>query len=316
MISFGNGREISTIAISTACGYDGWGIFPYTTHRDYGDMVRMANATGTTRISKSMTRHKRIGNFRRWFPWTWRYIQNLGDDGMLNAYGLTNKGVEAHSQEIAQAIADGVQIIPNFSPEFAKGVGPATKETLEAIAILEERIWWPGGFWAIEINLSCPNIKGYCVADNVKDALWCVGQVRKNYPDLVVIAKISVVHPPEFAKQLHEAGADVIHSANTVPYNMLFNGDSPLQKVGGGGVSGGPAFQKVLEFNKEVLCHYQGPIIFGCGIVDDQKLFEYQQRLASSWEYIDAPDQSSFSICTAALRRPEWVKEVIQNFNS
>src|SRR4030065_2601374 len=82
MISFGEGRKISTVVISTACGYDGRGIFPYTTHRDYGDMIRTANVTGTTRISKSMTRYERSGNFHLLRPWTWKYIQSLGDDGM------------------------------------------------------------------------------------------------------------------------------------------------------------------------------------------------------------------------------------------
>lgn len=304
MISFGKRRKISTILISTACGYDGRGIFPYTTHRDYGDMVRMANATGTTRISKSMTRYKRIGNFRRWFPWTWRYIQNLGDDGMLNAYGLTNKGVEKHSRAITQAVADGVQIIPSFFPEFDKGREQATKDVFDVVSIFHSRLGKK--FWVLELNFSCPNIK-QGIIDNVKNATWCVEQVKAYAPELIIIAKISVVHPPEFAKQLHETGADVIHSANTVPYNMLFNGDSPLQKVGGGGVSGGPAFQKVFEYNMELLSHYQGPVILGCGIVDDEKLSLYRQ-VTSGLGNFDTPSQLSFSICTAALRRPEWVR--------
>lgn len=312
MITFPNGQRISTIVISTACGYDGRGIFPYTTQRDYGDMIRAANVTGTTRISKSMTRFKRSGNFHFGRPWTWKYIQELGEDGLLNAYGLTNRGVKKHSWEIARAIADGVQLIPNFFPEFGKGIGPATKETLEAVAIFEERIG-ADKFWAIEFNFSCPNTRE-SIKENIEGALHCVRKVKINYPNLILIAKISIVHPISFAVQLRDAGADVIHSANTVPYNILFSDDSPLQSVGGGGVSGGPAFNKVLEYNMELLAFYQGPIIFGCGIVDDEKLFGYQ-RLASDWEYIDAPSQASFSICTAALRKPEWVTKQIRDYN-
>jgi len=311
MISFGEGRKISTVVISTACGYDGQGIFPYTTHRDYGDMIRAANATGTTRISKSMTRHKRSGNFHLWRPWTWKYIQNLGDDGMLNSYGLTNKGVEKHSRGIIKAIKDDITVIPSFFPEFGKGIGLAAEDTLEAVTLFMEQVWPTEKFWAIELNFSCPNTRED-ILKNTGGALWCVKRVKVSYPSLIIIAKISVVHPPEFARQLREIGTDVLHAVNTIPFDLLFSNKlSPLHKVGGGGVSGGPAFEMAFEYNSKVIEFFRGPVILGCGITDDKKLGRYVDLL----ERYAPPEGWAISLCTAALRRPEWVEEVIHNFN-
>lgn len=311
MITFPNGRSISTICVSTALGIDGMGIFSRMISRDYMDLVSAVHSTSTTIFGKSTTRSKRSGNFHVCRPWTWKYIQNFGADGMLNAYGLTNKGVDAHSDEIRRAVAIGVRIIPNFFPFFNNGREAAAKDVFETIDIFRSKM--EENFWALELSFSCPNTKE-CIVDNTDSAIWLMKQAKAYAPDIIFIVKISVVHPFEFAQQLHEAGADVIHSANTVPYNILFDGVSPLQKVGGGGVSGGPAFGMVLKYNAELLRHYSGPIIFGCGIVDDAKFFEYLQ-LASGWENIDAPPQASFSLCTAVLRRPKWAKKQVLNYN-
>lgn len=313
MITFLNGRSISTAVISTACGHDGRGIFPYTTRRDYGDMIRTANATGTTRISKSMTRYKRSGNFHLWRPWTWKYIQALGDDGMLNAYGLTNRGVEAHSHEMVRAMESGIQLIPSFFPEFAKGVEEATEDVCEVVEIFNARLM--KNLWALELNFSCPNTEE-CVTDNVKGALHCVEQVKKQYSNLIVIVKISVVHPPEFARQLREVGADVLHAVNTIPFDLLFPDKiSPLFKAGGGGVSGGPAFEMAFEYSMKAAGYFGGPVIFGCGITDDEKLRRYieaMERYGNPREWTGI----SLSLCTAALRFPDWVRGKILDFNS
>src|SRR4030042_3594775 len=227
---------LSTGVISTACGYDGRGIFPYTTHRDYGDMIRTANVTGTTRISKSMTRYERSGNFHLLRPWTWKYIQSLGDDGMLNAYGLTNKGGEKHSREIIQGVAAGETLIPNFFPEFGQGKEQAKADVFDVIANYRWRM--DDKFWALELNFSCPNTKE-CIADNVENAVWLVKQVKRYFPKLIIIAKISLVHPLEFARQLRGAGANILHAVNTIPYNLLFPDKvSPPHTARGGGVSG------------------------------------------------------------------------------
>jgi len=177
---------------------------------------------------------------------------------------------------------------------------------------LEEQIWQSGGFWAIELNFSCPNtpedIKG-----NIKGALHCVQKVKVKYPKLILVAKISVVHPPEFAQQLREVGADVLHAVNTIPYKLLFPDKvSPLHKVGGGGVSGGPAFEMAFEYNSRVIEFFRGLVILGCGITDDKKLGRYVDLLNRH----GSSEGWAISLCTAALRRPEWVKEVINNFNS
>ena len=306
MITFPNGRKISTICISTALGIDGRGILPRMISGDYRDLISTVHSTNTTIFGKSTTRRKRSGNFHFWRPWTWKYIQNFGVDGMLNAYGLTNQGVDAHSKEIARAVGRDIQIIPNFFPFFNEGKEVASKDVFDAIDIFRARMG--KNFWAIELSFSCPNTKE-CITDNTDSAVWLMTRAKAYAPDIMFIVKISVVHPFGFAQQLHEAGADVIHSANTIPYNILYEGASPLQKVGGGGVSGGPAFVMAHEYNAELLQYYSGPIILGCGIVGKSKMLKYLQ-LASGRE-----NQVSFSMCTAVLRRPKWAKKQVLSYS-
>jgi dihydroorotate dehydrogenase (NAD+) catalytic subunit len=272
-------------------------------------MIRAANTTGTTRISKSMTRYKRSGNFYLGRPWTWKYIQNLEEDGMLNAYGLTNKGAKKYCQQIFEAVSSGIQLIPSFFPQFERGKRQSMEDASDVIANYR---WGLGNrFWSLELNFSCPNTEE-SIADNVENAVWLVDRVKNYLPELIIIAKISVIHPIGFAVQLKDAGADVLHAVNTIPFGLLFPDKiSPLQNVGGGGVSGGPAFEKAFEYNSRVIEYFSGPVILGCGIVDDEKLGRYIALI----ECNRGPGEWALSLCTAALRRPEWVKEVIQNFN-
>src|SRR4030042_3746635 len=122
--------KISRVVISTALGPDGPGIFPYTLCPSYRRLARAIHETGTTVLSKSSTRFKRIGNFLPWNPLTWRYIRRLPEGGMLNAYGLTNAGVEACARDLRVSGEHGLQVLPNFYPEFAKGTAIARQETL------------------------------------------------------------------------------------------------------------------------------------------------------------------------------------------
>ncbi len=84
--------------------------------------------------------------------------------GMLNAYGLTNAGVEACAPDIRRACDQGFKIIPNLYPEFIKGTELAIQDTLEALEIYRQ-ILGPH-FRALELNFSCPNSEE-AIAQNV-----------------------------------------------------------------------------------------------------------------------------------------------------
>ncbi len=301
MIEVERGR-ISTVVISTALGPGGRGIFPYTLLPGYRRLLQAVKDTGTSIFTKSATRFKRKGNFIAWNPLTWKYIRRLPKGGMLNAYGLTNQGAEACALEIKKSDDQGFKVIPNFYPEFAKGTGLAIKDTLEALEIYRQ-ILGPD-FWALELNFSCPNSEE-AIRQNVAQGLKCSREVKEKFPDLFLIAKISICHPYEFAQELERLGVNALHAINTIPFAISFPlKRSPLWRVGGGGVSGGPAFAAALHYNTELRKKVSLPIIMGCGVRQRDDV----QR------YLDI-GADAVSFCTLALRNPGEAAEIIARFN-
>lgn len=259
-------RTISDVLISTAFGQNGRGMFPYTFSSKYRKLLELVKENNITIFAKSSTRYSRIGNFRIMNPFTWKYIQKISYRSMLNAYGLTNKGMKANAKDIAISCRDGFNVIPNYYPEFNKGIGVALQELRESVDICYKYIG--GCFWAIEINGSCPNSEEE-ISENMDMLVKCVAMLKHVYPWLIVIVKTSIVHPYSFYKRLEDAGADVIHAINTIPYNLVFSeGKSPLHEKGGGGVSGNQAFLLSYDYNLKLRENTSLPIIMACGITD------------------------------------------------
>jgi dihydroorotate dehydrogenase (NAD+) catalytic subunit len=295
--------HITRVVISTALGLDGRGIFPYTLWPAYRRLQRLVRETGTTVLTKSATRHPRRGNFLPVNPFTWKYIQRLPNSGMLNAYGLTNAGVALGLPGLKNALDMGLNVIPNFYPEFAKGTDLAIAQTLEAIALYREALGLK--FGALELNFSCPNADEE-IRENVVQSLQCCRMVRRTYPELGLIAKISICHPLGFAQELEALGVHAIHAVNTIPYALVFPPPqfppSPLAKAGGGGVSGGPAFAQAYAYNRELRQKVKLHLIMGCGVTS----------LSDAQRYFDI-GADSVSICTLVLRNPGKAAEIIRH---
>jgi dihydroorotate dehydrogenase (NAD+) catalytic subunit len=295
-------RQISPVVISTALGHDGRGIFPYTLLPGYRRLLAAVRDTGATVFTKSGTRFPRRGNFIPANPLTWKYIRRLPGMGMLNAYGLTNAGVEACAPDIRAACDAGFKIIPNLYPEFIKGTDIAIRETLEAVAIYQRSLGVH--FRALELNYSCPN-SDEAITQNVVQALQATRKVRSLYPRLFLIAKLSICHPYEFARELERIGVNAIHAVNTIPYNIVFPlKRSPLGEVGGGGVSGGPAFPLALKYNEELRKKVDLFLIMGCGVTGADDV----------WRCFDL-GADAVSLCTLALRKPREAARIIARFN-
>jgi dihydroorotate dehydrogenase len=293
--------KITPVVISTALGHDGRGIFPYTLLPGYRRLIRTVQQTGTTVLGKSATRFKRIGNFIPSNPLTWRYIRRLPDKGMLNAYGLTNPGVAAWAPDLKEAARQGFRVIPNFYPEFAQGGEIAVQETLEAVD-LYRRILGPY-FWALELNFSCPN-SAEEIRKNVQQGINCTHALRQRFPELFLIAKISICHPYEFAQELEGLGVAALHAINTIPYDLLFPGQrSPLQAVGGGGVSGGPALAAAFDYNRGLRQKVSLFLIMGCGV----------RNRADVEKYFDL-GANAVSFCTLALRDFKEAEKIILTY--
>jgi dihydroorotate dehydrogenase len=299
-----SGKElISPVVISTALGHDGQGIFPYTLLPGYRRLVRAIIDTGTTVFTKSATRLPRRGNFIPANPLTWKYIRRLPGMGMLNAYGLTNAGAKACAADIRRACDRGLRVIPNIYPEFIKGTDTAIQETLEAVAIYRRSLG--PHFKALELNYSCPNSEE-AIAKNVVQAIQCTRKIRNLYPDLFLVAKLSICHPYEFAQELERIGINALHALNTIPYSIVFPLQrSPLDRVGGGGISGGPACELAYKYNRALRSRVGLFLIMGCGVTsrDDVK------------RYFDL-GADAVSLCTLVLRQPHEAARVVLTYNS
>jgi dihydroorotate dehydrogenase (NAD+) catalytic subunit len=272
-----------------------------------GRIVQLAKDLGITIFAKSATRHKRTGNFIAYKPWTYRYVQRIPytTTGMLNAYGLTNPGVVACAKEIRKSCEMGFNVIPNFYPEFSKGTVVAIAETLQAIEIYREILG--SFFWALELNDSCPNSQEK-ITENTHQVLACSRAIREKYPWLFQIAKISIVHAYPFVEELVTV-VDAIHSLNSIPYELVYNAKewpSPLADAGGGGVSGGPAKEKALNYNAGLVKRVNTNIIFGCGVEDDEDIFTYADIGAVLKGF-------SVSLCSVVIRTPGDAKSTLKS---
>ncbi|MCI4624408.1 MAG: hypothetical protein L3V56_00435 [Candidatus Magnetoovum sp. WYHC-5] len=258
--------NISTIAISSVFGFQGTGLFPYSLFPPYINLLKIAKDLKTTIFTKSATRFARRGNFILHKPWTWKYIRRIPKRSMLNAYGLTNGGVEVHALKLQAAYAGGYSVVPNFYPEFSKGTETACVQTLEAMEIYKAHL--EGLFLAVELNFSCPNSKED-IANNMDMASYCIKAVKEKYPQLSIIAKTSIVHPYEFYEELERLGVDAIHAVNSVPYDVFFpNKKPPFRGIKGAGLSGAITFERVYDYNRKLRKRIRLPLIMGCGVTN------------------------------------------------
>jgi dihydroorotate dehydrogenase len=294
-------RKISPVVISTALGQAGRGLFPYTLLPGYQRLLRAIRETGATVLTKSATLLPRRGNFIPANPLTWKYIRRLPGMGMLNAYGLTNHGVAVCAPEIRRSVELGFKVIPNLYPEFIKGTETAIRETLEALELYRQALG--PHFWALELNYSCPN-SAEEIAQNVAQGLTCTREVRRQYPELFLVVKISICHPYEFAQELAGLGVQALHAINTIPYEIVFPPGryprSPLWQVGGGGVSGGPAWAAAYDYNRGLRPKVGLFLIMGCGVKGREEVQRYFEIGADA-----------VSICTLALRDWREAEEIM-----
>jgi dihydroorotate dehydrogenase (NAD+) catalytic subunit len=129
--------------------------------------------------------------------------------GMLNAIGLENIGVEAF-------VADKLPLLAPFNtPVIANIYG----KTVDEYAKLASRLDCEKGVAALEVNISCPNVKagGVVFGTDPKAASAVIAAVRRS-TGKPVIAKLSpnVSSIVEIAKAVEDAGADAVSLINTI----------------------------------------------------------------------------------------------------
>lgn len=228
---------------------------------EYGDFIDI-NKLGAY-IAKTITLNPRTGNPPP------RVIET--PSGMLNSIGLENKGLEDFlKNKLSKLNNVKIPIIASIAGDdageferLAKGLGKSKK-----IA-------------AIEINLSCPNVKhgkrDFLIAQNEAATAEVVGIVRK-VTRLTIIAKLSpnVTDITKIAKAAEDAGADAVSLVNTF-MGMAIDIETKKPFLGNvtGGLSG-PAIKPIaLKMVRDVYKKVKIPIIGLGGIMDHKDAIEF-----------------------------------------
>lgn len=259
-VHIGRGLYIKN-PVMTASGTYGYGL-------EYEDFVELQRLGGI--MVKGTTLHARQGN-----PYP-RMAETPA--GMLNAVGLQNKGVDYFCEHIYPSIKDyDTAMIVNVSGSQVEDY-IATAERINAL----ERI--P----AIELNISCPNVKegGMAFGVTCAGAASVVRAVRAVY-DKTLIVKLSpnVTDITEIARAVEAEGADAVSMINTL-LGMAIDAERrrPVLSTVTGGLSG-PAVKPIaLRMVWQTAQVIKVPIIGMGGIATASDAIEFLLAGASAIE--------------------------------
>lgn len=259
-VHIGRGLYIKN-PVMTASGTYGYGL-------EYEDFVELQRLGGI--MVKGTTLHARQGN-----PYP-RMAETPA--GMLNAVGLQNKGVDYFCEHIYPSIKDyDTAMIVNVSGSQVEDY-IATAERINAL----ERI--P----AIELNISCPNVKegGMAFGVTCAGAASVVRAVRAVY-DKTLIVKLSpnVTDITEIARAVEAEGADAVSMINTL-LGMAIDAERrrPVLSTVTGGLSG-PAVKPIaLRMVWQTAQAIKLPIIGMGGIAAASDAIEFLLAGASAIE--------------------------------
>lgn len=178
--------------------------------------------------------------------------------GMLNAIGLQNVGVRAF-------IAEKLPFLRDFAvPVIANIFGETVEEYQEVATLLEQA----GGISALELNISCPNVKKGGVAFGADPTLAAEVTAKvKAASSLPLIVKLTpnVTDIATIAASVEDAGADALSLINTITgMSVNVENRTPRLKNITGGLSG-PAIKPIaLRMVWQVVQSVKIPVI-GCG---------------------------------------------------
>ena len=259
-VHIGRGLTIKN-PVMTASGTFGYG----TEYEDFIDLNRLGGI-----LVKGTTLHPRQGN-----PYP-RMAET--PSGMLNAVGLQNKGVDYFCEHIYPKIRGyETAMIVNVSGSQVEDY----IETAEKINALED-------IPAIELNISCPNVKegGMAFGVTCAGASSVVRAVRAVY-DKTLIVKLSpnVTDITEIARAVEAEGADSISMINTL-LGMAIDAEKrrPILSTITGGLSG-PAVKPIaLRMVWQTSQAVKVPIIGLGGIASATDALEFLLAGASAVE--------------------------------
>ena len=238
--------------VMTASGTFGYGL-------EFQDLVPLDQIGGI--IVKGTTLHPREGND---YP---RMAET--PSGMLNCVGLQNKGVDHFCQHI----------YPRISHIDTAWVVNVSGSSPEDYAECAARIDQLDGVPAIELNISCPNVRdgGMAFGVTCQGAEGVVRAVRQRYhKTLIVKLSPNVTDIAEIARAVEAAGADAVSLINTLMGTAVdIERRRRVLSIGTGGLSGPclkpVALRMVLQVRKAVNI----PIVGLGGIMTAQDAIEF-----------------------------------------
>ncbi len=238
--------------VLTASGTFGYG-------KEFNDFLDLGRLGGI--ILKGTTLNAREGNA---YP---RMAETAA--GMLNAVGLQNKGIDYFINTIYPSIKHyDTHIILNVS-------GSTVEEYVSVVEKLNDLDKLP----AIELNISCPNVKegGMAFGTSCVSAEKVTKAVREAYrKTLIVKLSPNVTDIAEIAKAVEGAGADAISLINTL-LGMAIDAETqtPVLSTITGGLSGPCVKPIALRMVWQTFKAVKIPIIGLGGIMNAQDAIEF-----------------------------------------
>lgn len=213
-------------------------------------------------VTKGITLEPRLGNEGE------RIFETTG--GMINRIGLENVGIH-------EFLDKKLPILKENNIDFILNIAGNTVEDYIQLAQIAQK----NDIKAIELNVSCPNVKCGCLEIGVnKQALYeLVSIVRKNYEHcLIVKLSPNVTSAEEIAEAAQGAGADAVSAINTLRgmgVKLDFINGKFKKKTVAGGLSGKCIKPAALSFIDRINKVIDIPIIGMGGISNLQDVLEF-----------------------------------------
>ena len=247
--------------VMTASGTFGYGV-------EFADFVDLSQIGGI--IVKGTTLKPREGND---YP---RMAETA--QGMLNCVGLQNKGVDYFCKHIYPEVKDiQTNVLVNVS-------GSSPEDYAECAARIDEL----EGIPAIELNISCPNVKqgGMAFGVTCEGAASVVRAVRERYhKTLIVKLSPNVTNIADIARAVEAEGADSVSLINTL-MGMSIDIEKRRSRlsIGTGGLSG-PAVKPVaVRMVWQVARAVKIPVVGLGGIMTAEDAIEFLMAGATAIE--------------------------------
>ena len=247
--------------VMTASGTFGYGV-------EFEDFIDLAGLGGI--IVKGTTLMPREGND---YP---RMAETAS--GMLNCVGLQNKGVDYFCEHIYPQIKDiDTNMIVNVS-------GSSPEDYAECASRIDALEKIP----AIELNISCPNVKdgGMAFGVTCQGASSVVKAVRQAYhKTLIVKLSPNVTDIAEIARAVEAEGADSVSLINTL-MGMAIDVEKrkKLLSIGTGGLSGPCVKPVALRMVYQVSKAVKIPVVGLGGISTAKDALEFLMAGATAIE--------------------------------